>query len=219
STGLVAGVAEAESCSAAGGVVVEVIFSSCSWSSTNSAAPTCWSGALSMPSIIEGPRAGIAATRRMLLSRSFDTTLGCETGGQKSQERCAAATFSWLMRSLRWPGLSALTRGSDTSAAWPHAYTKRTWTTDSVIVIAADREISTRTSWRAWRTTEKPSTPFPPDQSEIRSLACWCRAGWIRASPRVGSPTCEPGRDRVLAVLWYAITKMAHIVFRNSLVH
>src|SRR5437660_12846345 len=77
--------------------------------------------------------------------RSFDPTTGGGTGGQKSHERWPAAAFSWLTRAVRWSGRSALTRGSDTSAVWPHAYAKRTGTTDSVIVIAAHRQIATHT--------------------------------------------------------------------------
>src|SRR6266568_6597888 len=74
-----------------------------------------------------------------------------------------------IARSLRWPGPSALTRGSATSAVCPHAYSKRTETTDSVIVIAAYLQIPTHTSLEGSTNSTSPSTPFLPQRSD-RSL-------------------------------------------------
>src|SRR6266700_2431335 len=137
-----------------------------------------------MPSRIVFVSRGTAATRPTP-SRSFDPTLGWETGGQKSHDRCPAAAFSCVTRAVRWPGLSALTRGRDTSAVCPHAYSKRTGTTDGV-VIAAYRDMPTRTYLlESSANSRSSSTLFP----QSAALACTRRLESDSDLHSGGSPT------------------------------
>jgi hypothetical protein len=91
-------------------------------------------------------------------------------GAQKSQARWRAASFSRSTRSLRWRGLSPLTRGSDTSAAWPQANSRRAGMPNAIVMCLLELPpyAAPTTSPLTWRRTPRPRGSLLP--------------GWRRAS-------------------------------------